>query len=97
MTSATVNTAQQVGGSIGTALLNTIATTSSATYIAAHLHHPAQQALIAKEGVVHGYTVAIWWAAGIMLLAGLIAGLMVTAKAPRHGAPAEAPVPEPVA
>ncbi|WP_210592648.1 hypothetical protein [Streptomyces sp. GESEQ-35] len=32
----------------------------------------------------------------IMLLAGLIAGLMVTAKAPKYGAPANAPVPESV-
>lgn len=44
VTSATVNTAQQVGGSIGTALLNTIATTSSAGYVAARLHSPAQKA-----------------------------------------------------
>ncbi|MHC3469124.1 MFS transporter [Streptomyces sp. 7R007] len=96
VTSATVNTSQQVGGSIGTALLNTIATSSATTYIAAHLHNPAQKALVAREGVVHGYTVAIWWAAGVMLLAGLIAGLMVTAKPPKH-APAETPVPEPAA
>ncbi|MEV7071473.1 MFS transporter [Streptomyces sp. NPDC093990] len=97
VTSATVNTSQQVGGSIGTALLNTIATTSSTAWISAHLTDPSKKALIVKEGVVHGYTVAIWWAAGIMLLAGLIAGLMVTAKPPRHGAPAPAPVPESVA
>jgi predicted MFS family arabinose efflux permease len=96
VTSATVNTSQQVGGSIGTALLNTIATSSGATYIAAHLHNPAQRALVVKEGVVHGYTIAIWWAVGIMLLAGLVAGLMVTAKAPKHGAQAEVPVPEAV-
>jgi EmrB/QacA subfamily drug resistance transporter len=96
VTSATVNTSQQVGGSIGTALLNTIATTSSAAYITAHLRNPAQRALIVKEGLVHGYTVAIWWAAGIMLLAGLVAGLMVTAKAPKHAAPMGAPVPESV-
>ncbi|MFF3466254.1 MFS transporter [Streptomyces sp. NPDC001984] len=96
VTSATVNTAQQVGGSIGTALLNTIATTSSATYIAAHLHSPAQKAAVSAAGVVHGYTVAIWWAAGVMLLAGLVAGLMVTQKAPGQGAPAQAPVPESV-
>ncbi|MFD5403730.1 MFS transporter [Streptomyces griseorubiginosus] len=97
VTSATVNTSQQVGGSIGTALLNTIATTSSTAYITAHLTNPAQKALVVKEGVVHGYTVAIWWAAGIMLLAGLIAGLMVTAKPPKQGAPTPAPVPESVA
>jgi EmrB/QacA subfamily drug resistance transporter len=97
VTSATLNTAQQVGGSIGTALLNTIATTSSTAYVTAHLTDPAQRALVAREGVVHGYTVAIWCAAGIMLLAGLTAGLMVTAKPPKPAAPAHAPVPESVA
>ncbi|OIJ63528.1 MFS transporter [Streptomyces mangrovisoli] len=97
VTSATVNTSQQVGGSIGTALLNTIATTSTTTYIAAHLRDPARKAQVVAEGTVHGYTVAIWWAAGIMLLAGLVAGLMVTTKPPKHGAPAPAPVPESVA
>ncbi|TVZ97683.1 hypothetical protein FB157_102140 [Streptomyces sp. BK340] len=35
---------------------------------------------------MHGYTVAIRWAAGIMLLAGLVAGLTGTARAPGHGA-----------
>ncbi|WP_405862475.1 MFS transporter [Streptomyces sp. NBC_01515] len=95
VTSATVNTAQQVGGSIGTALLNTIATTSSTAYIVAHLHTPAQKALITSKGIVHGYTVAIWWAVAVMLMAGLVAGLMVTARAPKHGARAESAVPEP--
>jgi EmrB/QacA subfamily drug resistance transporter len=95
VTSATVNTSQQVGGSIGTALLNTIATTSSAAYLSAHLAGPARRARIAAEATVHGYTVAIWWAAGIMLLAGLVAGLMVTTGPPRH-APTQSPVPEPV-
>jgi hypothetical protein len=97
VTSATVNTSQQVGGSIGTALLNTIATTSSATYITAHLHDPAQKEAITREGIVHGYTVAIWWAAAIMLVAGLVAALMVTTKPPKHGVPAETAVPESVA
>ncbi|MEU7058988.1 MFS transporter [Streptomyces sp. NPDC046197] len=96
VTSATVNTSQQVGGSIGTALLNTIATTSSAAYITAHLSGPADRARVVPEGVVHGYTVAIWWAAGVMLLAGLVAGLMVTAGPPGRGA-ADAVLPEPVA
>ncbi|MGW2637594.1 MFS transporter [Streptomyces sp. NPDC001348] len=96
VTSATVNTSQQVGGSIGTALLNTVATTSSAAYITAHLTSPAQKATVVPAGIVHGYTVAIWWAASIMLLAGLVAGLMVTAKAPGHGAPTATPVPESV-
>ncbi|MER6434759.1 MULTISPECIES: MFS transporter [unclassified Streptomyces] len=95
VTSATVNTSQQVGGSIGTALLNTVATTSGAGYIAGHLTDPAHRALVVREGLVHGYTVAVWWACGIMLLAGLIAGLLVTAKAPKHTL-GTAPVPESV-
>ncbi|MEV5434995.1 MFS transporter [Streptomyces sp. NPDC052682] len=97
VTSATVNTSQQVGGSIGTALLNTIATTSTSAYVTAHLHGPARRAEVVREGVVHGYTVALWWAAGIMLLAGLVAGSMVTAGAPKHGTAAGTPVPESVA
>ncbi|MER7189123.1 MFS transporter [Streptomyces flaveolus] len=96
VTSATVNTSQQVGGSIGTALLNTVATSTSASWIASHLTDPTRREEIIREGIVHGYTVAIWLAAGIMLLAGVIAGLMVTAKAPKHGTPADNPVPEPV-
>ncbi|MGC9495055.1 MFS transporter [Streptomyces sp. WG7] len=98
VTSATVNTAQQVGGSIGTALLNTVATSAGASYVASHLTDPSRRESVVREGIVHGYTVAIWLAAGVMLLASLVAGLMVTAKAPEHDAPADdRPVPEPVA
>ncbi|MCW5250773.1 MULTISPECIES: MFS transporter [unclassified Streptomyces] len=96
VTSATVNTSQQVGGSIGTALLNTIATTSSATYITAHLTDPSQRNRVVREGIVHGYTVAIWLAAGIMLLAAVVAGLMVTAKAPGRDVHAPGGAPDPV-
>ncbi|WP_116213347.1 MFS transporter [Streptomyces olivoreticuli] len=98
VTSATVNTAQQVGGSIGTALLNTIATSTSATYIAARLRTAAAEAggrltpavrdTVVKTGVVHGFNVAIGWASGIMLLAAVVGGLMVTTGAPGHAAPA---------
>ncbi|MEV7284550.1 MFS transporter [Streptomyces sp. NPDC093252] len=96
VTSATVNTSQQVGGSIGTALLNTIATTSTTAYITAHLLNPADRARVVAEGTVHGYTTAIWWAAGVMVLAGLVAGLMVTAKAPKYESRTSSPVPESV-
>ncbi|MEV5338443.1 MFS transporter [Streptomyces sp. NPDC052676] len=93
VTSATLNTSQQVGASLGVALLNTIATSSAGGYLAAHPAHPAQRETIIRQSLVHGYSVAIWWAAGIMLLAGLIAALMVAGKPPRsrHGAPEKAP------
>ncbi|MFI0258671.1 MFS transporter [Streptomyces sp. NPDC017056] len=101
VTSATVNTAQQVGGSIGTALLNTIATSTSATYIGSHLANAAKEAGgrltpgmregVVKDGVVHGFTVAIGWGAGIMLLAAVVAGVMVNGKASGRAPGAEAP------
>ncbi|MFD5557533.1 MFS transporter [Streptomyces sp. NPDC127068] len=97
VTSATVNTSQQVGGSIGTALLNTIATSSAGAYVASHLsavdaRDPAAVARITDVGVVHGYTVAIWWAVGIMLLAAVVAGTMVTGRPRPHPAPAGEPL-----
>ncbi|MGW2417599.1 MFS transporter [Streptomyces tubercidicus] len=96
VTSATVNTAQQVGGSIGTALLNTIAASTSAVFIADHLADaarkggglgltPAVRDQIVKEGVVHGFNVAIGVASAIMLLAALTAGLLVNGRAPKDG------------
>ncbi|MFI6037747.1 MFS transporter [Streptomyces sp. NPDC051315] len=97
VTSATVNTSQQVGGSIGTALLNTIATTSGAAYVGAHLTDPARRAEVTAAGTVHGYTVAIGWAAAVMLTAALTAALLATAKPTRYDAEVEDAVPAPVA
>jgi EmrB/QacA subfamily drug resistance transporter len=91
--SATLSTSQQVGGSIGTALLNTIATTSGTAYVTAHLTGPADRARVTAEGLVHGYTVALWWAAGIMLLAALTAALTVTARPPKRRTPTPSPAP----
>ena len=50
--SALVNTTQQIGGSLGTALLNTLAATATASYIVAH------GAAATQAGVVHGFAVA---------------------------------------
>ena len=73
--SALVSTAQQVGGSLGTALLNTIAATATATYIAAH--GPA----FARAGVVHGFAVAFAVGAGLLALAAIVStALFVTAR-----------------
>jgi EmrB/QacA subfamily drug resistance transporter len=71
--SAMVNTSQQVGGAIGTALLNTLAASATATYIAAHAAGAGGQKLLQAQGLVHGYTHAIWWAVGIEAVAALIA------------------------
>ncbi len=80
--SAMVNTANQVGGSIGTALLNTIAASATAGYLAAHARGSATAA--AAQGLVHGYTVAIASGAGILAAAALLATIMITAGRPPH-------------
>jgi EmrB/QacA subfamily drug resistance transporter len=84
--SATLNTMQQVGGSVGTALLNTIAAGATTGWLTAHGVNPAQQSPQARaalaEATVHGYSVAIWTSAGILLLAVLVAGVFLNAKAP---------------
>lgn len=76
--SAMVNTATQVGGSIGTALLNTIAASATAGYLAAHALGPAT----AVQGLVHGYSVAIGWGAAILTAAALLTTIMITADRP---------------
>ncbi|WP_037858402.1 MFS transporter [Streptomyces sp. NRRL S-340] len=85
VTSAMVNTSQQVGGSLGTALLNTIATSATTTYIGGHLTGPAQKAQVLREGIVHGYTQAIWWGVAAMLLAAVVSGVLVVARPAGHG------------
>ncbi|MBY8877666.1 MFS transporter [Actinacidiphila acidipaludis] len=84
--SAMVNTSQQVGGAIGTALLNTVAASATTTYLAAHATHAAgsagAQRLLQSQSLVHGYTHAIWWAVAIEAVASLIALTFVNAPRP---------------
>jgi len=71
--SAMVNTSQQVGGSIGTALLNTLAATAAADYLASHLPATAE---VAAQAAVSSYAVAYWWGAGFFAVGGIIAALL---------------------
>jgi predicted MFS family arabinose efflux permease len=69
--SATVNVAQQIGGSIGTALLNTIATSAAASFVTAHAIGLPSRLLLA-EGAVHSYVVSFWVGAVIFLGAAVV-------------------------
>jgi EmrB/QacA subfamily drug resistance transporter len=75
--SATVNTAQQVGGSIGIALLNTVATSATASYLTSH---GAASELAVAVGTVHGFSVAIWYSTAFLVAAAIAAGLLITAR-----------------
>ncbi|MGW7079508.1 MFS transporter [Streptomyces sp. NPDC054871] len=88
--SAMVNTSQQVGGAIGTALLNTIAASATTAYITDHAAGattPAAQKLLQAQAMVEGYTSAIWWAVGILVAAAAIAFALINTGA-QGGAPA---------
>jgi EmrB/QacA subfamily drug resistance transporter len=70
--SAMVNTSQQVGGSVGTALLSTIFASSAASFISVH----AKTAGLANVASIHGYTTAFEWAAALFGV-GLLVALFV--------------------
>jgi MFS family permease len=74
--SALVNTMQQVGGSIGTAALSTVALTATATYLAAH--HTGQ--LAPATAAVHGYTVAFTVSAALFGVGALVAILLLPSR-----------------
>jgi EmrB/QacA subfamily drug resistance transporter len=70
--SATLNTAQQVGGSIGTALLNTLAASAATAYLSRH----ALTLTSAGTAAFRGETTAFLWS-GVTYIAGaLIAGVV---------------------
>jgi hypothetical protein len=80
--SATVNTVQQIGGSIGTALLNTIASTAAATYVAAHLRDGSAP-LVQARAALHSYTTAFWWSAAIFAIAGVLVAITLRPGVPQ--------------
>jgi MFS family permease len=69
--SAMVSTSQQVGGSIGTALLSTLAVSATTDFLADHGPRLAAQA------AVEGYTTAFWWAAAIFAVGAVVTGSLL--------------------
>ncbi|WP_428956615.1 DHA2 family efflux MFS transporter permease subunit [Streptomyces sp. cg35] len=86
--SATVNTMQQVGGSIGTALLNTLAASAATSYLAGR--NPADK-LTQAQATIESYTTAFWWSAGFFAAGAVIAFLLYRRGAVRQD-PEAAPV-----
>lgn len=80
--SAMINTSQQVGGAIGTALLNTIAASATTAYLASHATSPTPSQALVNEAAVQGYSTAIWWAVGILILSALIVFVMINTGRP---------------
>ena len=78
--SAVVNACQQIGGSIGLALLSTISASAATSYAETHGRVPG----VVAAATVHGYTTAFWWAAGIFAI-GLVLAIVVLPAEVRPG------------
>ncbi|MGY4928201.1 MFS transporter [Streptomyces sp. 900105755] len=86
--SATVNAMQQVGGSIGTALLNTLAASAATDYLAGK---DATSKLVQAQATIESYTTAFWWSAGMFAVGAVIAFVLF-----RKGVPQQDPDAAPV-
>jgi hypothetical protein len=72
--SAMLNTSQQIGGSLGTALLNTLFASAVANYLVSHHGRPV---ITQPEAAIHGYHVAFGVGAGLIGPSTVLAGLLV--------------------
>jgi EmrB/QacA subfamily drug resistance transporter len=80
--SATINVGQQLGGSIGIALVNTMVISATTAYLTARLNpgtilagHPG--AALIRQALVHGYTAGFWWTAGIFAAGAVVCGTLL--------------------
>jgi EmrB/QacA subfamily drug resistance transporter len=80
--SAVIGTATQIGSSVGTAVLNTIAVSSTAAYLASHAAGPGR----AVAALVHGYAEATAWSAALLATMAVIVFVLVNAPRPTQEA-----------
>jgi EmrB/QacA subfamily drug resistance transporter len=90
--SATLNTAQQVGGSIGTSLLNTLAAAAASAYLVGK----AVTLASLEAAALHSYTTAFLWSSLVFAAGALVAGLVLapgglSALVPEYGTAAADP------
>lgn len=74
--SACISTGQQLGGAIGTALLNTIAATATADWLESHVRaRPSPEQL--NLATIDGYTTVFWWCTAIFAVGAVVAALLL--------------------
>jgi MFS family permease len=73
---AVFNASEQVGASVGVGVLNTVAATGTAAYLAAHPGGLEEQLV----GLVHGYTAATAWGAAILAVGAIVVLFLVDAR-----------------
>jgi MFS family permease len=88
--SAMLNATQQIGASIGTALLATLSVGAITSYFADTVASGgnAGDPAVALQAQVEGYTTAFTWAAALLVLGAIVAAVMI--KATKEDLPADA-------
>jgi len=83
--SALINTGQQIGGSISTALLTTVASSATTDYLTSH----KASALAAAQAGVEGYTATLAWGSGFFVIGAVLAAFLIPNRAlePSEGEP----------
>jgi EmrB/QacA subfamily drug resistance transporter len=76
--SAMVNTSQMIGASLGTALLNSLAVSAVASYLATHV----SQVHAAAQAATHSYDVVFMISAVIMLVGSVLVGAVARGERP---------------
>jgi EmrB/QacA subfamily drug resistance transporter len=87
--SALLNTSQQVGGSLGTALLNTLYAGAVTSYLADNVGSGSQRQ-VTSDALLSGYHTAFFWGAMMLVLALITAVTLINAK--KDDIPAEGAV-----
>jgi EmrB/QacA subfamily drug resistance transporter len=85
--SAVLNTSQQIGGSLGLGLLNTLYAGAVTSYVSENLKDPATAQQVTGQAFISGYHVSFFWGAMFFVLALLVAVFGLNAK--REDVPAE--------
>lgn len=88
--SAVLNTAQQIGGSLGTALLNTLFAAGVTGYLEDNVRSPQDAEKLLPLALIEGYHVAFFW--GAMLLVGALFVAVFVVNARKEDVPADASV-----
>jgi len=87
--SALLTTTQQIGGSLGTALLNTVYASAVTAFLTANATSPADVQRLQSDALIHGYQVAFFWAAMLLIAALVLAIVLIDAKKDNIPATAE--------
>jgi hypothetical protein len=84
--SAMVNTSQMIGASVGTAVLNSVAVSAVAGYVAEHVGQPH----VAAYAATHSYDVVFTISAVVLLIGSLVVGVLARGELPGLAATASA-------